>query len=133
MPFDLVINLDGSSNPIENYLLTDGEAGVAGEVYVQTSGRLTKCGATATPEFIGLRTQALEASSVTPYPVQRITETDVFKTTSTATVAASLLGAKVTLHTTGLQVTATTTSGVATIVSTDGAATTSNVNVMFRR
>lgn len=127
--FDL-IRTGGDSAPIEYYLLTDNEAAVMGEALVQTNGRLTKCGATATPEFISLRAQAAESTSVTPLPVVRIMEEHHYETTATATVANTLVGAKVTLHTDGAQVTATTTSGVFEITRTDGA---TKVRGMFRR
>lgn len=130
MAFDAIKSLDGSSNPTEYYLLTDNEAATLGEALVQTNGRLTKCGATATPEFISLRNQAAETTSVTPLPVQRVKETTEYETTSTATVAATLVGSSVTLHTDGAQVTATTTSGVFKISSTDGA---NKVRGYFRR
>lgn len=116
--------------PIEYRLLTDTEGSTIGELFVETSGRLTKCGATATPEFIALKTQAAEITSVTPLPVQRITESMQFDATATATVAATLKGAKVTLHTDGIKCTATTTSGVFMITETDGA---TKVRGSFRR
>lgn len=128
--FDLVRNLDGSSNPIEFYLLTDNEGTTMGEALVQTNGRLTKCGATATPEFIALRAQTAEATSKTLLPVIRVTETDEFATTATATVASTLVGQKVTIDTSGDKVTATTTSGVFQITATDG---NTKVRGMFRR
>jgi hypothetical protein len=133
MPFDLTKNIDGSSNPIEYYLLTDAEGASIGEALVQTNGRLTKCGATATPEFIAMRTQAAEATSKTLLPVIRVTESDEFTTTSTATVAGTLVGQKVTIDTSGDKVTATTTSGVFLVSSTDGATTNSKVRGFFRR
>ena len=133
MTFIPVKSLDGSSDPLEYYLLTDNEGATLGEGLVQTSGRLTKCGATATPEFIAMRTQAAQATSTTPLPVTRVKENREFETTSTATVASTLVGSKVTLHTDGLTVTATTTSGVFEISATDGATTNSKVRGFFRR
>lgn len=128
--FDLV-RVFGDSAPIEyDYLLTDNEAAVMGEALVLTNGRLTKCGPTVTPEFVSVRAQAAEATSKTPLPVIRVTELFEFETTATATVATTLKGAKVTLHTDGAQVTATTTSGVFQINSTDG---NTKVRGMFRR
>lgn len=122
----------GSSNqpPIEYRLLTDAEASTVGELFVETSGRLTKCAATATPEFIAMKTQAAEISSVTPIPVVRINENMQFNATATATVAATLKGASVTLHTDGIGCTATTTNGVFKITETNGA---TKVRGMFRR
>ncbi|MDP4158229.1 MAG: hypothetical protein Q8911_00495 [Bacillota bacterium] len=131
--FQRVSSLGGDVQPFEWYLLTDGEGATRGEALVQTNGRLTKCGATATPEFIAERTQAAEATSVTPLPVTRITEGDDFTTTSTATVASSLVGSKVTLGADGLTVTATTTSGVFEVSSTDGVTGGGVVHGYFRR
>lgn len=119
--------------PSEYLLLTDGEASVYGEALVLTSGRLTKCAATGVPEYIALRTQALEASSVTEIPVVRVNEEQVYEVKSMATVAASVIGSKVTIHSDGLLITATTSSGVFYVDSTDGATTTSTVRGHFRR
>ena len=120
-------------NPVFYKLMTDNEGVTLGEALVETSGRLTKCGATATPEYYAQKTQAAETTSVTPVPVSRVTELDQFITKSTATVATSLIGSKVTIDSTGLLVTATTSSGVFYIDETDGATTTSTVKGHFRR
>jgi hypothetical protein len=130
MAFDPIKSIDGGSDPLEYYLLTDGEGSTLGEALVQTNGRLTKCGATATPEFIAMRTQAAEATAKTPLPVVRVKEDREYATISTAAVGAALVGQKVTLHTDGAQVTATTASGVFTVSSTDGV---SKVRGYFRR
>lgn len=129
--FDLIRSHD--STPFEYYLMTNAEAVTAGEALVQTNGRLTKCGATVTPEFIAVKTQAAEATAKTPVPVIRITEDMEFETTANATSATTLVGAKVTLHTDGLVVTATTTSGVFEISYTDGATGGGKVRGYFRR
>ena len=131
--FNISKRLDGETAAFEYYLGTDAEAFTLGEALVQTSGRLTKCGATAIPEFICMRTQAAEATAVTLLPVLRVNESMEFETTSTATVAATLVGSKVTLATDALTVTATTTSGVFEISSTDGVTTNSRVRGFFRR
>lgn len=131
MAFLPVRSLDGSSDPFEYYKMTDSEAVTLGEGLVQTSGRLTKVGATATPEFIALKTAA--GGTDVEIPVVRVKEGREFETTSTATVATTLIGSKVTLHTDGLTVTATTTSGVFLITETDGATTNSKVRGIFRR
>lgn len=133
MAFKLVKRTITTEEPFEYYLGTDSEAYTLGEALVQTSGRLTKCAATSTPEFICMKTQAAETTAATPIPVVRIGEYDIFSTTSTATVAATLTGAKVTIATDGLTVTATTTNGVFEITYTDGTTTNSNVQGMFRR
>jgi len=131
--FQRISSLGGDVQPFESYLLTDGEASVRGEALVQTNGRLTKCGPTVTPEFIAERTQALEATSTKPLPVTRITESDEFVTVATATVASTLVGAKVTIDATGLLVTATTTSGVFEISYTDGVVNGGVTRGYFRR
>ena len=131
--FTISKRLGADTTAQEFYLLTDGEGSTLGEVLVQSSGRLTKCGATATPEFLALKTQTAETSSVTPIPVMRLTEEMEFETTSSATVATSLIGAKVTIGSDGLTCTATTASGVFEVTNTNGATTTSTVRGMFRR
>lgn len=133
MAFILVKHDIDTQFPMEYILLTDNEASTYGEALVLTSGKLTKCGATATPEFIALRTQTAESTSITPIPVLRVQEEQQFEVKSMATVAATAGGAKVTLHTDGLLITATTSSGVFYVDSTDGATTTSTVRGHFRR
>jgi len=133
MAFKIVDSGKNFSQPVEVLLGTNSEAYVEGEALSITSGRLTKCAATTTPEGIALKTQAAEATAITPLPFLRVMEDHKYSVKSTATVAATLVGNKVTLHTDGLLTTATTASGVATIISTDGATTTSNLVVSFRR
>lgn len=123
----------GAKHDLEYYLMTNNEGCTLGQALVLTSGRLTNCGATETPQFIAEKTQAAEATSTTPVPVRRVYEDQEWKTVSTATVADTLVGNKVTLHTDGLYVTGTTGSGVFEITYTDGADTNSNVRGMFRR
>lgn len=65
------------------------------------------------------------------YPALRVLPTTVFETQSSATVAATLVGSKVTLGADAASVTATTDSGVFTIDWTDGAATNSRVRGHF--
>jgi len=125
--------VSGKQLPFEYYLLTDGEGATLGEALVQTSGRLTKCGATATPEFIAMCDRTAETTSTVDLPVERVMEDVEYETDSVATVADTLVGSKVTLHTDGLDVTATTSSGVFEITQTDGATTNSKVRGMFRR
>lgn len=94
--------------PLEYFSTTNDEAIVMGEALVLTSGYLTKCGATATPEFIA----GASVSDTTVIPVIRVTEDMVLGTTFSTTATSIVVGDKVTLHTDGLQVTATTGSGV---------------------
>jgi hypothetical protein len=116
--------------PFEYIQLTDAEASSLGEGLVQTTGKLTKTGATVKPQFIA----AAGAVAATPgaiIPVWRVDALQEWTTVSTATVAATLKGSKVTIHTDGLKVTATTTSGVFEIGQTDAATTNSNVTGRF--
>ena len=131
--FKRVGSISGDQDPFEYYLLTDNEGATLGEALSQTSGRLTKCAATGIPEFIAVSDRTAEATSVTPLAVVRVKETTEFGAVSTATVASTLVGNKVTLHTDGLSPTATTTSGVFEISYTDGATTNSKVRGYFRR
>ncbi|MEX2395879.1 MAG: hypothetical protein WD491_02590 [Balneolales bacterium] len=131
MAFKVYSRLRQAVEPFESFLVTDSEAITEGEALVFASGRLTKCGATATPEAIAI--EDVTAGTDQLCTVIRVTEDTEFSTTSTATVAASKVGDAVTLHTDGLRVTGTTTSGVFTISSTDGATTNSNVTGYFRR
>lgn len=130
-----VIKCNGESVPIINneYLMTDNEGCTVGEALTLTSGRLTKTAATATPEYIAQKTVSAAASSTEYVPVIRVTEGLQFEVKSMATVAATVRGSKVTLHTDGLLITATTSSGVFYVDETDGATTTSTVRGKFRR
>lgn len=114
-------SIEGSRDPFEYYLLTNAEGATIGEALVQTAGRLTKCAATATPEFIAVGSRVAEATSITPLAVTRVKEDTEFAVASSANIAATLVGAKVTLGTDGLTVTATVTAGVFEISATDGA------------
>jgi hypothetical protein len=116
--------------PFEDLQMTDGEASVLGEALTDTSGRGTKCAATTKPQFIA----AQAAAAATPGAIIKVWRVDAlteFTTQSTATVAATLKGTKVTLHTDGLKCTATSTSGVFEIGNTDAATTNSNVTGRF--
>jgi len=99
-----------------------------------TSGRLADGDADSdgTQQVIALKTQAAEATSVTPVPFVYIDVDTEYETTSSATVAVTLIGTKVELNADLLRVTATTTKGVFEISATDGATTTSKVRGYFR-
>lgn len=129
--FTVSRRLDGQSTTIEYGLMTDSEACALGEALVFTSGRLTKCGATAIPDAIALGSCTAGTSQKVPYI--RTAEMQEFETTASATVAASLIGSKVTLETDGLRVTATGTSGVFDISATDGVTGGGKVRGFFRR
>ena len=114
---------------IEVYAPTTDEAIVLGEALVLTSGKLTKCAATATPEYI-----ARSAGTNKAIAVNRVLEEDIFETTFAADASAVNEGSKVTIHTDGLQVTATTTNGVFYITKKLGSGDTgTKVQGMFRR
>jgi len=114
---------------IEVYAPTADEAIVLGEALVLTSGKLTKCAATATPEYI-----ARSAGTNKAIAVNRVLEEDIFETTFAADASAVTEGSKVTLHTDGVQVTATTTNGVFYITKKLGTgASGTAVQGMFRR
>lgn len=124
---------DVMGEPIEYYPGTDAEAYVRGEALVLTNGKLTKAGATATPQFICLQVVAAATPAKQDIAVIRTKEETEFVTKSTATVAATLIGQKVTMDTTATQVTATTTSGVFEISATDGVTGGGVVRGYFRR
>lgn len=118
-----------AERPFEIYDITDAEVVALGEALVLTSGKLTKCGATATPEFI-----AMASGTGVEIPVVRVTEDMVFETAFAADASLTAEGTKVTLHTDGLSVTATSTSGVFMITKKLGTGDTgTKVQGMFRR
>lgn len=131
MAFVPVKSMDGASDPFEYGLMTDAEAVAMGEALKWTSGRLTKASGTDVPQAMALATAAAGTSVRVPFV--RLDDQREFEVKSTATVAATLVGSKVTLHTDGLSVTATTTSGVFLISATDGATTNSTVRGYFGR
>ena len=133
MSFKL-IKCGGESVPIvHGKLMTDAEGCTIYEALTESSGRLTKCAATSTPEYIAMATVAAAATSVEEVPLIRVSENMQFEVMSMATVATTVIGNKVTLHTDGLTITATTSSGVFEISQTDGATTTSHCRGYFRR
>lgn len=107
--------------PEPEYLdVTAAEAVSEGEALVLASGKLTKCGATAAPEFIAMASLSADATKRT-IAVCRVEKNQVYEVPVTAAPTSLKVGDKVTLNTDGLQVTATTTSGVVTIVDLNGA------------
>lgn len=125
----LLQNMDvGQTPPIEYRQITAEEAVVLGEALVTAStGLLTKCGATAKPEYIAVGPQ--DEKDVAP--VVRVQDYQVWETQLSAAGTSLKLGNKVTLETDGLRVTATTASGVAVIVDMEGTAVGDNVRVRF--
>ena len=131
MGFVQVKSMDGASDPFEYGLMTNAEAVTIGEALKFTNGRLTKASGTDIPEAVALATKA--AGTDVKIPFIRLDEQREFEVKSTATVAATLVGQKVTMHTDGLNITATTASGVFLISATDGVTTNSTVRGYFKR
>lgn len=109
--------------------VTASEAVQLGEALVLTSGKLTKCGATAKPEFIAMADCAADAAKRL-IPVARVEANQLYEVPVQAAPTSLVEGSKVTLHTDGLQVTATTTSGVVTVESLNGAAAAGDIIVV---
>lgn len=109
--------------------VTASEAVQIGEALVLTSGKLTKCGATAKPEFIAMADCAAGATNRL-IPAARVEPNQLYEVPVQAAPTSLVEGSKVTLHTDGLQVTATTTSGVVTVESLNGAAVAGDIIVV---
>lgn len=119
---------DVNSQPIQVLIGTNAEAFVVGEILKLSSGALTKADVDTdgTQQYVCLAA-VTGATGVANVPVMQLRESVQFEATSTATVAASLVGSAVTLATAATQPTATTTKGCFVIDSTDGATTNSTV------
>ena len=102
------------------YEVTASEAVAIGEALVLTSGKLTKCGATAKPQFIAMADCAATDENRL-IPAARVEPNQLYEVPVTAAPTSLAVGSKVTLHTDGLQVTATTASGVVTVEDLNGA------------
>lgn len=122
-------NMDvGQTPPIEYRQATAEESISLGEALVTAAtGLLTKCGATAKPEYIAAGPQD-ENDQV---PVVRVQDYQVWRTQLSVAGTSLKPGNKVTLAADGLQVTATTESGVAVIVALEGTAVGDSVRVRF--
>ncbi len=118
----------GQTPPIEYRQAAAEEAVVLGEALVtNASGLLTKCGATAKPEFMAVGPQ--DEQDVVP--VVRVQDYQVWRTQLSAAGTSLKAGSKVTLDADGLRVTATTDSGVAVIVDLEGTQVGDSVRVRF--
>ncbi len=118
----------GQTPPLEYRQAAVEETVVLGEALVtNAAGLLTKCGATAKPEYVAAGPQD-EQDMV---PVVRVQNYQVWRTQLSAAGADLKLGSKVTLDADGLRVTATTESGVASIVALEGTAEGESVRVRF--
>ena len=117
----------GQTPPIE-YRQAAEEDVVLGEALVTNArGLLTKCGATAKPEFMAVGPQ--DEQDVVP--VVRVQDYQVWRTQLSAAGTSLKAGSKVTLDADGLRVTATTDSGVAVIVDLEGTQVGDSVRVRF--
>lgn len=113
---------------VSPFVYLPGAAGLTlGMAANLTSGALAKCAATTKPTHIIMGPQREDGN----YAAIEVNDNIVFETTSTATVAQSVVGSPVTLATDALTVTATTASGVFKVLTTDGAATNSTVTGVF--
>lgn len=118
----------GQTPPLEYRQATAEEAVVLGEALVTAStGLLTKCGATARPDYIAVGPQD-EHDCV---PVVKVQDYQIWRTQLSAAGTSLKAGSKVTLSEDGLQVTATTDSGVAVIVALEGTEIGDSVRVRF--
>lgn len=109
----------GKPGPFEYKEVTANETVALGEALVLSSGKLTKCGATAKPTFIAMKAVA-SAPAGTIIPVIRVSSDTLYETELSADYSAIAVGASVTIASDGLRATATTTNGVFTIDSWDG-------------
>lgn len=111
---------------------TNAEEFTLGETVTFASGVLTKAAVDSdgTQNAVVLAT-VTGATGVANVPYIKISENNQFSTVSSATVAATLIGAAVTLNADAIRVTATTTKGIFVIDETDGTTTTSKVKGHF--
>ncbi|WP_443662682.1 hypothetical protein [Dysosmobacter sp.] len=118
----------GQTPPIEYRQAKAEEAVVLGEALVTDStGLLTKCGATVRPDYIAVGPQ--DDNDIVP--VVKVQDYQIWHTQLSAAGTSLKPGNKVTLEADGLRVTATTTSGVATIVDLEGTGVGDGVRVRF--
>lgn len=120
----------GQTPPIKYKAVKAGEDVVLGEALTDGTTGLTKCAATAKPDFVAVGPKNAEGEA----PVVKVESYMEFDAPLAAAPAEGVTlasGVKVTLHTDGLQVTATTTGGVAIITRVDGTAVGDTVGVRF--
>lgn len=119
---------NSNTQPIQFMAGTNAEEFVVGEILALSSGVLTKAAVDTdgAQQYICMAA-VTGATGVKNVPVVQLREDMQFSCVSTATVAATLIGQAVTLHTDGLTVTGTTTKGCFVIDETDGTTTNSNV------
>ncbi|MBQ7728049.1 MAG: hypothetical protein IJT60_05675 [Clostridia bacterium] len=105
---------NGRINVAEPEFYPGGSAAITqGEGLKLSSGKLVVCGATTKPSFIALADAGANAAEV---PVIPVTPEQIYEADASVSVAAAVVGTKVTLTATGDEITATTSDGVATIL-----------------
>lgn len=109
------------------YYPSDAELTLGSAATLGSGGKLAKTAATAAPTHMVMG----EKTAAGLYPAMRVLPTTVFETHSSAAVANTLVGSKVTLGEDAASVTATTEGGVFTVDWTDGAETNSTVRGHF--
>lgn len=119
------------TDALEYHETTANEAITLGEALVLSSGKLTKCGATAKPEFIAMGSCPAVSGVNHTIPVVRVSDEIIYETTLSVASASIAKGALYTLASNGAQITATTTNGVAEVVDWDGKAAGDKVRVKF--
>lgn len=120
----------GLTPPIKYRAAKANETITLGEALVDSADGLTKCGATAKPDYVAVGPVNSDGET----PVIKVESYMEFETTLSAAPAEGVslaTGTKVTMAADGLRVTATTTSGVAVIVAMEGTAAGSSVTVRF--
>lgn len=118
----------GNAPEIIQVEATNAESYVVGEALVLSSGKVTKAGATAVPEYIcAEKKTAVTGDTVSCYLVEHNQEYE----TELSAAGTVTPGVKYTLATDGLRMTATSTSGVAEVVKAFGTASGSKVYVRF--
>ena len=109
---------------------TNAEEYKVGEALVLSSGKATKAGATATPEYIcAEKKTAVTGDKLSVYLVEANQEYETELSAGGTVVA----GVKYTIASDGLRMTATSTSGVAEVVEAFGTTSGSKVLVRFTK
>jgi hypothetical protein len=121
----------GFTQPTQSVQFMEGsnaESFVLGEILIPSSGVLTKAAVdTDGGQQYVCMADVEGATGIKNVPVVQLRKNLQYEATSSATVAATLIGQAVTLTTAATGVTATTTKGCFVIDETDGATTNSTV------
>lgn len=115
----LSATLDNTSEVLEDaILMTNGEAGARGEAVVVTAGRLTKCAATAKPEYILAMDTAAGTNVKTLY--SKVREDNIYEAdiTGAGTINVGLTVGTLDANGTGINA-AVQTGGVVKVIAVD--------------